>query len=90
MQIWTEREGVRNLLNMVGKEVRMEGYLVGSYLDRFDDFTKEMETYLKEGKLISKCKTFNGIESFIESLESLFTSSSMGKVVIQFKPLAII
>lgn len=75
---------------MVGKEVRMEGYLVGSYLDRFDDFTKEMETLLKEGKLISKYKTFNGIESFIESLESMFTSSNMGKVVIQFKPLAII
>ena len=86
MQIWTEREGVRNLLNMVGKEVRMEGYLVGSYLDRFDDFTKEMETYTKEGKLRSKHKIYCGIESFIESLGSMFTSSNIGKVVIQVKP----
>ena len=85
-QIWTEREGVRNLLNMVGKEVRMEGYLVGSYLDRFDDFTKEMETYTKEGKLRSKHKIYCGIESFIESLGSMFTSSNIGKVVIQVKP----
>ena len=86
MQVWTEREGVRNLLNLVGKEVRMEGYLVGSYLDRFDDFTKEMESYTKEGKLISKYKIFNGIENFIESLGSMFTSSNIGKVVIQVKP----
>ena len=86
MQVWTEREGVRNLLNLVGKEVRMEGYFVGSYLDRFDDFTKVMESYTKEGKLISKYKIFNGIESFIESLGSMFTSSNVGKVIIQVKP----
>ena len=77
---------MRNLLNLVGKEVRMEGYLVGSYLDCFDDFTKVMESYTKEGKLISKYKIFNVIESFIESLGPMFTSSNVGKVVIQVKP----
>jgi NADPH-dependent curcumin reductase CurA len=54
MQMWTEREGVRNLLNMVGKEVRMEGFMVLSYFNRFGDFTKEMQTYIKEGKISSK------------------------------------
>lgn len=85
-KIWTEREGVRNLLNMVGKEVRMEGFLVGSYLDRFGDFMKEMEGYLKEGKINSKYKIYNGIESFLESFASIFSSSNIGKVVIQVRP----
>ena len=86
VQVWTERVGVRNLLNMVGKEVRMEGYLMGSHMDRFEDFTKEMLNYTKEGKLISKHKIYYGMESFIESLGSMFSSSNIGKVIIQVKP----
>ncbi|KAG6657790.1 2-alkenal reductase (NADP(+)-dependent)-like [Carya illinoinensis] len=82
---WTDRDGVRNLLNMVGKEIRMEGFLVGSYLDRFGDFAKEMESYIKEGKISSKYTTYHGVESYVESLGSLFTSTNIGKVVIEFK-----
>ncbi|KAH7842121.1 hypothetical protein Vadar_001719 [Vaccinium darrowii] len=80
---WTEREGVRNLLNMVGKEVKMQGFLVGTYLDRFGDFMEEMVGHVKQGKIHSKHKIYNGIESFLESFASLFSSSNSGKVVIQ-------
>uniref|UniRef100_A0A7N0TGB5 Enoyl reductase (ER) domain-containing protein n=1 Tax=Kalanchoe fedtschenkoi TaxID=63787 RepID=A0A7N0TGB5_KALFE len=80
---WSDREGVRNLLNMVGKEVRMEGYLVGSYLDRLGDFMKEMEGHLKQGSITSKHKIYKGMESFPESLGSLFSSSNDGKVIVQ-------
>ncbi|KAK2985133.1 hypothetical protein RJ640_000900 [Escallonia rubra] len=85
-KIWTEREGVRNLLNIIGKEVRMEGFLIGSYLDRFEDFAKEMEGYIKEGKIHFKHNIYHGIESFPESLASLFSSSNAGKVCIQVAP----
>ncbi|XP_021822882.1 (+)-pulegone reductase-like [Prunus avium] len=27
-KVWTEREGVRNLLNLIGKEVNMQGFMV--------------------------------------------------------------
>jgi len=74
---------VRNLLNMVGKGVKMEGFLVGSYMDRLGDFMEEMVGHLKEGKIHSKHKIYSGIESFLESFASLFSSSNSGKVVIQ-------
>ncbi|KAL9670828.1 hypothetical protein QQ045_008386 [Rhodiola kirilowii] len=82
-KVWTDREGVRNLLNLVGKEVRMEGYLVGSYLDRFGDFMMEMEGHIKQGSISSKHKIYKGIESFPESLGSLFSSSNDGKVIVR-------
>ncbi|WMV38738.1 hypothetical protein MTR67_032123 [Solanum verrucosum] len=85
-KVWTEREGVRNLLNMVGKEVMMKGFMVGSYYNHFEEFIKEMEVHLKEGKIKSKYKIYNGIESFLESLTSLFTSSNVGKVILQVTP----
>ncbi|KAL6143893.1 hypothetical protein ACLB2K_054588 [Fragaria x ananassa] len=56
-KVWTEREGVRNLLNLIGKQVTMQGYMVDSYFDRFGDFAKEMESHLKEGKIGSKIKS---------------------------------
>ncbi|TXG55373.1 hypothetical protein EZV62_020629 [Acer yangbiense] len=86
-KVWTERYGVRNLLNMIGKEVKMEGFLIGSYLDRFPDFTKDMESYIKQGKITCKHMIYYGIDSFLESLGSLFSSSNIGKVVIQVKSL---
>ncbi|KAJ8749396.1 hypothetical protein K2173_018888 [Erythroxylum novogranatense] len=82
-EVWTEREGVRNLLNMVGKEVRMEGFMLGSYLGHFEGFAKEMEEYLNKGMIKSKQHMYNGIESFLESLASLFSSSNNGKVIVQ-------
>ncbi|KAI5340318.1 PREDICTED: 2-alkenal reductase [Prunus dulcis] len=84
-KVWTEREGVRNLLNLIGKEVNMQGFMVGSYLHRFGDFAKDMESHLKQGKIGSKLKIFHGIETFLESLGSLFTSSNVGKVIVQVK-----
>ncbi|CAL5200549.1 unnamed protein product [Lathyrus oleraceus] len=84
-KVWTEREGVRNLLNMVGKEVRMEGFMLESYWHRFGDFAKDMERYIQEGKVKSKSKINIGIESFLESFNSLFSSSNIGKVVVQVK-----
>uniref|UniRef100_A0A803LTU5 Alcohol dehydrogenase-like C-terminal domain-containing protein n=1 Tax=Chenopodium quinoa TaxID=63459 RepID=A0A803LTU5_CHEQI len=82
-KVWTEREGVRNLLNMVGKEVHMQGFMLRSYFHRFGEFATEMGGYLKEQKLSSKLKINKGIESFLDSMASLFTSSNSGKVVIQ-------
>ncbi|KDP22717.1 hypothetical protein JCGZ_01819 [Jatropha curcas] len=84
-KVWTERDGVRNLLNMVGKNVRMQGFMLGSYLDRFADFAKEMEDYVVQGKICSKHKIYNGIDTFLESLGSLFSSNNLGKVIIQLK-----
>jgi len=83
VQAWTEREGVRNLLNMVGKEVRMEGFLLNTHFDRFGEFAKEMEGHIKEGRLKPKTKINIGIESFLDSLNSLFSSTNIGKVVVQ-------
>jgi len=70
---------------MVGKEVRMEGFMLDSYWDRFGDFAKDMERYLQEGKIKSKNKINIGIECFLDSLNSLFSSSNIGKVVVQVK-----
>ncbi|KAL6287358.1 hypothetical protein ACE6H2_011748 [Prunus campanulata] len=71
------------MISGYNKEVNMQGFMVVSCLHRFGDFAKEMESHLKQGKIGSKLKIFHGIETFLESLGSLFTSSNVGKVVVQ-------
>lgn len=61
----------------------MEGFLLVSYLHRFSEFADEVEGYIKSGKLISKFKINNAIESFLPSLVSLFSSSNVGKVIVE-------
>ncbi|KAM3301305.1 (+)-pulegone reductase-like [Capsicum chacoense] len=85
-KVWTERGGVRNLLNMVGKEVMTKGFMVGSYYNHFEEFIKKMEDHLKEGKIKSKHKIYKSVDSFLESLACLFSSSNVGKVILQVTP----
>ncbi|XP_030533272.1 (+)-pulegone reductase-like [Rhodamnia argentea] len=80
-QVWTERFGVRNLLNMVGKEARMEGFMLD--WNRFGEFAEEMAGYIKQRKIVTKHEIYRGTESFLESIQSLFASSNAGKVIIQ-------
>ncbi|XXG69120.1 hypothetical protein AAC387_Pa06g2062 [Persea americana] len=82
-QVWSNREGVRNLLNLVGKEVKMEGFIVGSHNHRRGEFAAEIEGYIKQGKIKSKHQIYNGIDSFLEALASIFSSSNVGKVILQ-------
>ncbi|XP_047342014.1 2-alkenal reductase (NADP(+)-dependent)-like [Impatiens glandulifera] len=79
---WTDRDGVRNLLNLVGKEVKMQGFIIGSYLNHLGQFEMDMQEYIKAGKIKSKTMINIGIESFLESFASIFSSSNVGKVVI--------
>lgn len=45
-----------------------------------------METYLKEEKIKSKHEIKQGIESFFESFNPIFSSSNFGKVIVQVAP----
>ena len=51
VQEWKQCFRVRNLLNLVGKCAKMEGFLVKKYLNRMDKFLEEMTRYIKEGKI---------------------------------------
>ncbi|CAN6457514.1 unnamed protein product [Victoria cruziana] len=82
-QVWTERDGVRNLLNLVGKEAKMQGFLIGSYLHYLPEFRAEMIGYMKQGKLKTVHKIYEGIEYFLESLNAIFSGINTGKVAIK-------
>ncbi|CAD6270244.1 unnamed protein product [Miscanthus lutarioriparius] len=46
-----EPEGVHNLFEIIGKRVRMEGFMVFDYYGQYHKFEQEMVGYLKDGKI---------------------------------------
>lgn len=61
----------------------MEGFLIGSHFHRMGEFAAEIEGYMKQGKIKSKHQIYNGIDSFLEALASIFSGSNVGKVILQ-------
>jgi NADPH-dependent curcumin reductase CurA len=77
---------VRNLLNLVGKSAKMEGFLYTKYLHRRGEFLEEMTGYIKEGKMKYKEDVKEGLESFSDAFNSMFSGENIGKPVIHLTP----
>nr|CCC58383.1 phenylpropenal double-bond reductase [Pinus pinaster] len=85
-QEWKQRFGVRNLLNLVGKCAKMEGFMSGQYHHRMGEFFEEMTGYIKQGKIKYKEDVKVGLDSFLEAFNYMFTGENIGKPVIYLGP----
>jgi NADPH-dependent curcumin reductase CurA len=85
-QEWQQRFGVRNLLNLVGKCAKMEGFLCMQYHHLMGEFLEEMTGYIKEGKIKYKEDVKEGLESFLDAFNSMFSGDNLGKPVIHLTP----
>ncbi|KDP35119.1 hypothetical protein JCGZ_10653 [Jatropha curcas] len=75
-------EGVTNLMQIVYKRIRMEGFLVYDYNHLYSKFLDHVVPYVREGKIVHMEEVNQGIESGPEALERLFTGQSTGKGVV--------
>ncbi|KAH6557044.1 hypothetical protein KP509_1Z138800 [Ceratopteris richardii] len=78
-----EHYAVRNLMRIVGKSLRVEGFLISDYLDTWDAFFKEIGQYIREGKINYDTTVLGrGIEEFPQALVRMFRGENMGKSVL--------
>eukprot|EP00252_Welwitschia_mirabilis_P015183 TRINITY_DN3340_c0_g1_i1.p1 TRINITY_DN3340_c0_g1~~TRINITY_DN3340_c0_g1_i1.p1 ORF type:complete len:346 (-),score=50.88 TRINITY_DN3340_c0_g1_i1:267-1304(-) len=82
---WHQSHGVRNLLQLVAKAVKMQGFSVRQYLGHMASFQQEMLGYLKQGKLKSKIHVKQGIESFVDGFSTMFSGGNVGKILVQLE-----
>lgn len=75
-------EGVHNLVNIVGRRVRMQGFLAGDYLHLYPKYLQMVFPYIKEGKVVYVEDVSEGIESAPAALLGLFTGRNVGKKVV--------
>jgi NADPH-dependent curcumin reductase CurA len=77
------RPGPSNLFNMITKRLTMKGLIVGDWLDRKDEFEKEVGGYFRAGKLMNKETVVVGIDKAVDAFLGLFQGQNKGKMVVK-------
>lgn len=75
-------EGVQNLMNLVWKRVRMEGFLVFEHYPLYPKFLEFVLPHIKEGKIVYAEDVVEGLESAPAALIGIFSGRNIGKQVV--------
>jgi NADPH-dependent curcumin reductase CurA len=75
--------GPKNLFNMTTKRLTMKGFIVSDWLDRHGAFEREMQGYLKSGKLKNKETVVEGIDRAVDAFIGLFDGKNTGKMIVK-------
>ena len=80
----TERpHGLVNVVNLIPRRGRMEGFIILDYVERFPSAQLELASWLGEGRLVHTEHVVRGLEHAPEALNVLFTGENTGKVVVE-------
>ncbi|XP_030459155.1 2-alkenal reductase (NADP(+)-dependent)-like [Syzygium oleosum] len=76
-------DGVKNLMLIVYKRLRMEGFMVADYYHLYPKFLDEAISYIREGKIVYVEDIVEGLESCPGALMGLFKGRNVGKQVVR-------
>jgi NADPH-dependent curcumin reductase CurA len=75
--------GPRNIIMVVGKSIRMQGFIVTQYAHLQPQFLAQMGGWIAEGKLRWEETIKEGIETAPEAFIGLFSGVNMGKMLVR-------
>lgn len=75
--------GPSNLALMIGRRLKMQGFIVSDYPERRDDFLRDVSGWMREGKLKQEETILEGIERAPEAFIGLFHGENLGKMLVQ-------
>jgi NADPH-dependent curcumin reductase CurA len=78
-----EYYGVKNLMMIVGKRLRFEGFIVSDHNDMEPEFLTKVIALLKEGKFQYRETISEGIETTPQALADVLKGNNFGKQVIK-------
>lgn len=78
--------GPRNLINVIGRSLTMQGFIVSDFLDMVPQFFMEMGQWVREGKIKWQETVVEGIERAPAAFLGLFTGDNLGKMLVRVGP----
>lgn len=75
--------GPSNLIMAVGKQLKLQGFIVSSHVDMQPQFAKDMATWIASGQLKYEETIKEGIEKAPEAFMGLFDGSNTGKMLVK-------
>ena len=77
--------GPRNIMFVMGKSLRLEGFDIANYLDLMPEFQREMSTWIHEGKITWRETIDHGIENAPTAFLKLFKGENFGKMLVKLR-----
>ena len=75
--------GPNNLMLIVGKKIRINGFIVSDHADRRAKFLEDMVGWIKEGKIKSRETVVEGLDNAVDAFLGLFSGDNFGKMVVK-------
>ena len=79
----TPAPGPKNLMILVARRIRMQGFIVLDYLDRADEAFTELAAWVMDGKIAWREDTQEGFENIPATLARLFDGRNQGKQLLK-------
>lgn len=77
--------GPNNLMLIVGKKIRINGFIVWDQADMHAQFLTDMTTWIQEGKIVTRETIVDGLENSVDAFLGLFTGDNFGKMVVKIQ-----
>ncbi len=75
--------GPNNLMLIVGKKIRINGFIVSDHGDMREHFLSEMIPWIQEGKIKSRETIVDGLDNAVDAFLGLFSGENFGKMVVK-------
>ena len=82
----TAPPGPRNLGLVVGKQLSLRGFIVGSHGDLRPEFVSAVSGWLQDGSLVARETVVEGLDSAVEAFRALLSGGNTGKMVVRLAP----
>jgi NADPH-dependent curcumin reductase CurA len=75
--------GPSNFLQIVGKRIKMEGFIVSDHWNLMADYAGEMAPWIKSGKVQVRETVEHGIDKAVTAFLKLFSGGNLGKMLVK-------
>jgi hypothetical protein len=75
--------GPNNLMLIVGKKIRINGFIVSDHGDMREQFLGEMIPWIQQGKIKSRETVVEGLDNAVDAFLGLFSGDNFGKMVVK-------
>jgi NADPH-dependent curcumin reductase CurA len=78
-----QRPGPGNLIYVLTKRLRLEGFTVREHLSRYAAFVDQAATWLREGRLTAVETVVPGLDSAVDAFRDLLAGRNIGKMLVR-------